>query len=242
MADQQREKSWSARYVSLLATELAARGVHYPDEILAVFIDSNAATVAAIAGISERDAQLTINPDAVPAWADLVAGGIAIDVTADVEIAEASWVRIPMATAAKTTAALAQCHEMIVHAIETEQELAADAAGSPGVLTLLVAQGDTISRLSRHLATVIAETTFTAGDVLVEDDFYETVLDVLTDILDSGDADTHDQLLPGWYCLAWHDPDPLAGPWEWCGNLAHSLTGILDAAVAELHDTHIHVE
>ncbi|MFD9666591.1 hypothetical protein ACFWAY_34080 [Rhodococcus sp. NPDC059968] len=55
MADQQREKSWSARYVSLLATELAARGVHYPDEILAVFIDSNAATVAAIAGISELD-------------------------------------------------------------------------------------------------------------------------------------------------------------------------------------------
>ncbi|MGW4340589.1 hypothetical protein ACWEK5_48695, partial [Rhodococcus koreensis] len=140
MAEQHREKSWSARYVSLLATELAARGVHYPDEMLAVFIDSNAATVAAIAGISERDAQLTINPDAVPAWADMVAGAMAIDATADVDVAEVSWVRIPMATAAKTTAALAQCHDMIVHRIETEQELAADDAGSPGVLTVLVAR------------------------------------------------------------------------------------------------------
>ncbi|MGW4341007.1 hypothetical protein ACWEK5_50995 [Rhodococcus koreensis] len=242
MAEQQREKSWSARYVSLLATELAARGVHYPDEMLAVFIDSNAATVAAIAGISERDAQLTINPDAVPAWADMVAGGMAIDVAADVDVAEVSWVRIPMATAAKTTAALAQCHEMIVHRIETEQELAADDVGSPGVLTVLVARGDTISRLSRHLATVIADTAFTAGDVLVEEDFYDRVLGVLTDILDGDDADTHDQLLPGWYCHPWHDPDPFAGPWQWCGNPAHSLTGILDAAVTELHDTHIHVE
>ncbi|MGW4340830.1 hypothetical protein ACWEK5_49980 [Rhodococcus koreensis] len=175
------------------------------------------------------------------AWADMVAGAIPIDVTADVDVAEASWVRIPMATAAKTTAALAQRHDMIVHRIETEQELAADDAGSPGVLTVLVARGDTISRLSRHLATGLADTAFTAGDVLVEEDFYETVLEVLTDILDS-EADTHDQLLPGWYCHPWHDPDPFAGPWQWCGNPGHSLTGILDAAVTELHDTHIHVE
>ncbi|MDT2009432.1 hypothetical protein FXW78_46490 [Rhodococcus opacus] len=118
--------------------------------------------------------------------------------------------RIPMATAAKTTAALTQCHEMIVHSIETEQELAADDAGSPGVLTVLVARGDTISRLSRHLATVIAGTAFTAGDVLVEEDFYEAVLEVLTDILDGDDAATHDQLLPG--CIAMPGTTPISSP------------------------------
>ncbi|KAF0956904.1 hypothetical protein [Rhodococcus sp. T7] len=240
MADQQREKSWSARYVSLLATELAARGVQYPDEMLAAFIDGNVTTVAAIAGISERDAQLTINADAVPAWADMVAG-MTIE-CADVDVAEASWVRISMATAAKTTAALAQCHEMIVHSIETEQELASEDEATADTLTVLVAQGDTISRLSRHLAIVIAETAFTAGDVLVEEDFYEAVLEVLTDIIEGDDAEIHDQLLPGWYCQAWHDPNPFAGPWESCGNPAHSLTGILAAAVTELQDTHIHVE
>jgi hypothetical protein len=241
MADQQREQSWSARYVSLLAAELAARGVHCPDEVLAVFVDRNAAAVAAIAGISERDAQLTINADAVPAWADMLAG-MTVDGTADLDVAAAAWVRIPMATAAKTTAALAECHAMLVHTIEMEQDLASEDAGSADVLTLLVAQGDTIARLSRHLATVIAETAFTAGDVLVEEDFYDTVVEVLTDILEGEDAEAHDQLLPGWYCHDWRDPDPLAGPWEWCGNPAHSLTGILDAAVTELHDTHTHVE
>ncbi|WP_218835213.1 hypothetical protein [Rhodococcus sp. ACPA1] len=41
--------------------------LRYPDEMLAVFIDSNAA--ATVAGISELVAQLTINADAVPAWA-----------------------------------------------------------------------------------------------------------------------------------------------------------------------------
>ena len=41
--------------------------LRYPDEMLAVFIDSNAA--ATVAGISERFAQLTINADVVPAWA-----------------------------------------------------------------------------------------------------------------------------------------------------------------------------
>ncbi|GAF45430.1 hypothetical protein [Rhodococcus wratislaviensis] len=75
MADRQREKSWSARYVSLFATELAACGVHYPDEMLAVFIDSNAATAAAIAGISERDAQLTITPGARHVAEDLADDG-----------------------------------------------------------------------------------------------------------------------------------------------------------------------
>ncbi|PBC39111.1 hypothetical protein CJ179_37610 [Rhodococcus sp. ACS1] len=241
MADQQQEQSWSARYVSLLAAELAARGVHYPDEMLAVFVDRNAAAVAAIAGITERDAQLTINADAVPAWADMFAG-MAADFAADVDVAEVPLVRIPMATAAKTSAALTECHAMLMYFIETEQELASDDEAAADVLTLLVAQGDTISRLSRHLATVIADAAFTAGDVLVEEDFYEAVLEVLTDILEGDDAEAHDQLLPGWYCHDWRDPDPLAGPWESCGNPAHSLTGILDAAVTELHDTHIHVE
>ena len=240
MTDQQHEQSWSARYVALLAAELATRGVRYPDEMLAVFVDRNAALVAAIAGISERDAQLTIHADAVPAWADMFAGR-ATDFTADVDVAEVSLVRIPMATAAKTTATLTECHAMIVHSIEMEQELASDDEGSFEVLNMLVAQGDTIARLSRHLCTVISETASTAGDVLVEADFHEAVLEVLTEIIEGDDAEAHDQLIPGWYCHDWRDPDPFAGPWEWCGNPAHSLTGILDAAVTELQDTRIHV-
>ncbi|UZG59623.1 hypothetical protein [Rhodococcus opacus] len=225
----------------LLAAELATRGVHYPDEMLAVFVDRSAAMVAAIAGISERDAQLTINADAVPAWADMFAGRAA-DFPADVDVAEVALVRIPMATAAKASAALAECHAMLVHSIEMEQDLASDDERSAEVLNMLVAQVDTIARLSRHLATVIAETAFTAGDVLVEEDFYEAVVEILTEIIEGDDAEAQNQLIPGWYCHDWRDPDPFAGPWEWCGHPAHSLTGILDAAVTELHDTHIHVE
>ncbi len=48
-----------------------------------------------------------------------------------------------------------------------------------------VARGDTISRWSRHLATVITDTASTASDVLVEEGFYEAALAVLTDILEA---------------------------------------------------------
>ncbi|QYA99668.1 hypothetical protein I1A62_00095 (plasmid) [Rhodococcus sp. USK10] len=131
---------------------------------------------------------------------------------------------------------------MMVHCIETGRELTSDDAGHRrGSSPCPSLEGDTISRWSRHLATVITDTASTAGDVLVEEGFYEAALAVLTDILEATTSlrrrrRSHDQLLPGWYCRDWHDPDPSPGHGSRVGHPAHSLTGILDAAVTELLD------
>ncbi|MDT2010216.1 hypothetical protein FXW78_54085 [Rhodococcus opacus] len=127
-----------------------------------------------------------------------------------------------------------------MHRIATEQELAADDEATAEVLTVLVARGDTISRLSRHLATVIADTAFTA--VMCSSRRTSTKRSARC----SPTSSTATTPKPTINCspagIATPGPDPCAGPWEWRGNPAHSLTGILDAAVTELHDTHIHVE
>ena len=76
--------------------------------------------------------------------------------------------------------------EMIVHCIETGRELTSDDAGHRrGSSPCPSLEGGTISRWSRHLATVITDTASTARDVLVEEGFYEAALAVLTDILEA---------------------------------------------------------
>ena len=75
---------------------------------------------------------------------------------------------------------------MIVHCIETGRELTSDDAGHRrGSSPCPSLEGGTISRWSRHLATVITDTASTARDVLVEEGFYEAALAVLTDILEA---------------------------------------------------------